>query len=89
MLRIGREAGQRPQLEEWLRKKWKNADKEKEKSKLEEGITRNTVYGSDEQGGMAISKTKMLRESECKKKHGDRVEKGKQLKTTKTGCVLT
>jgi hypothetical protein len=39
---------------------------------------------------MAISKTKMLRESECKiKNHGDRVEKGKQLTTTKTGCVLT
>ena len=34
-----------------LGKKWKNAEKEKEKSKLEEGITRNTVNGSDEHGG--------------------------------------
>ncbi len=41
-----------------LEKKWKNAEKEREKSKLEEGITRNTVYGSNEQGGMTTSKTK-------------------------------
>ncbi len=51
--RIGNEAGQRPHLEEWLRKKEERRQGEGE-IKLEEGIKRNTGYGSDEyieQGG--------------------------------------
>ncbi len=75
-MRNGREAGRGHSLRNNLGKKWKNAEKERERLKLKEGIKRNTGYGSDEyieQGGMTKRKTKMLKESECKNKNGDRV----------------